>query len=58
MSENEIDDELGGDPACWANVVCDECGKIMDAQHRHADSAGEGTGDMRLLGEVVKDRPR
>ncbi|MBS1847649.1 MAG: hypothetical protein JST73_05175 [Actinobacteria bacterium] len=27
------DDEQGGDAACWANLVCDRCGRIVDAEH-------------------------
>ena len=25
------DREEGGDPACWANRVCPECGRLADA---------------------------
>jgi hypothetical protein len=24
----------GGDPACWANLVCPECGLLNPARHR------------------------
>lgn len=24
------EDDVGGDPACWANLLCPECGAVMD----------------------------
>lgn len=27
-------DEEGGDPVCWAHLVCDECGAITTEGHR------------------------
>jgi hypothetical protein len=26
------DPDEGGDPACWANRVCPECGRLNDAE--------------------------
>jgi uncharacterized protein YeaO (DUF488 family) len=28
------DDQDGGDPACWANLVCAECGAVVSEGHR------------------------
>lgn len=28
------EDEVGGDPVCWAHLVCDECGAITSEGHR------------------------
>jgi hypothetical protein len=28
------EDEEGGDPVCWAHLVCDECGAITAEGHR------------------------
>lgn len=34
------DDAEGGDPVCWAHLVCDECGAITTEGHRAGCSAG------------------
>jgi hypothetical protein len=35
------DDEAeGGDPVCWAHLVCDECGAVTTEGHREGCSAG------------------
>jgi hypothetical protein len=26
--------DVGGDAACWANLVCDECGAVRGDEHR------------------------
>lgn len=36
----EDDDAEGGDPVCWAHLVCDECGAITTEGHRVGCSAG------------------
>jgi hypothetical protein len=28
------DGEEGGDPVCWAHLVCDECGAVTTEGHR------------------------
>ena len=38
VNENADDEiEIGGDPACWAHLVCPECGRFAEG-----DSASEG----------------
>ena len=37
------DGEEGGDPVCWAHLVCDECGAITTEGHRAGcPAAGNG----------------
>jgi len=28
------EDEAGGDPVCWAHLVCEECGAVTTDGHR------------------------
>jgi hypothetical protein len=35
-------DGEGGDPVCWAHLVCDECGAVTTEGHR-AGCSGRGT---------------
>lgn len=37
-STDEADERSGGDPACWANLVCPACGAVTTEGH-HADCA-------------------
>lgn len=38
MTQNANEEpELGGDPACWAHLVCPECGRLAEGK-----SAEEG----------------
>jgi hypothetical protein len=39
--EDADDDALGGDPVCWAHLVCDECGAITTDGHRAGCSRQE-----------------
>jgi hypothetical protein len=32
--DDETDEAEGGDPVCWAHLVCDECGAITTEGHR------------------------
>jgi hypothetical protein len=32
--DDEAEDTAGGDPVCWAFLVCDECGAITTEGHR------------------------
>jgi hypothetical protein len=33
-ADAEPEDEQGGDPVCWAHLVCPECGSIVSEGHR------------------------
>lgn len=36
-------EEQGGDPACWAGLLCPECGAVLDGgAHRSGCAAGAG----------------
>ena len=35
------EDAEGGDPACWAGLVCQECGAVISEGHRTGCSHGE-----------------
>ena len=40
----DLADEEGGDPVCWAHLVCLECGAVTTEGHRPGcQSAGIGT---------------
>ena len=38
------EDEEGGDPACWAGLVCQECGAVISEGHRSGCSYTESPG--------------
>src|SRR5215831_16959227 len=44
--------EEGGDPACWAGLVCQECGAVISEGHRsgcsHRESPGPGSRSSTL----------
>jgi hypothetical protein len=35
--------ELGGETACWAHLICHECGAVLNGE-RHAQGYGSTTG--------------
>jgi hypothetical protein len=35
---------LGGDPVCWAHLVCEECGAITSEGHRAGCSLAAASG--------------
>ncbi len=39
-ADDAVDDEEGGDPVCWAHLVCEECGAITTEGHRVGCSLG------------------
>lgn len=34
MESEDTEQEMGGDPPCWAHLVCPECGAFETGQHR------------------------
>jgi hypothetical protein len=47
--DREVGDDRGGDAACWANLVCEECGAVQGDAHRE--------GCTRDPGPVTRRRP-
>lgn len=39
-------EELGGDPVCWAHLVCPECGTIVSEGHRDGCGMAEQEVDL------------
>lgn len=37
--EANADDPLGGDSACWAHLVCPECGAVLEPSEGHGRGA-------------------
>ena len=33
-ADRYVDDDEGGDAACWAHLLCTECGTVMDESER------------------------
>ena len=42
----EPEEELGGDPVCWAHLVCPECGAIVSEGHREGCGIAEQQPDL------------
>ena len=46
------EDEQGGDPSCWAGLVCQECGAVISEGHRsgcsHREAPGRGSRSSTL----------
>ena len=40
----ELEEYEGGDPACWAGLVCQECGAVIAEGHRSGCSYRESPG--------------
>ena len=40
--DEEAEETEGGDPVCWAHLVCDECGAITTEGHRSGCSQADG----------------
>jgi hypothetical protein len=39
------EEPLGGDPVCWAHLVCPQCGAIESEGHRPGCAAASSTAD-------------
>jgi len=46
---NGEDADQGGDPACWAHLICEECGAFRDGSP-HRDNCSRGDDRGALLG--------
>ena len=47
-----LTDEEGGDPVCWAHLVCLECGAVTTEGHRPGcQAAGTGATDDQVRPE-------
>jgi len=51
VSDQDRRYEEGGDAACWAHLVCPECGRLSAGPQRGASEAGEA-GDGERAGEI------
>lgn len=40
------EEELGGDPVCWAHLVCPECGAIVSEGHHDGCEIAEQETDV------------
>ena len=54
--------EVGGERACWADLVCDGCGAIGGEPHRANCQRAESSSDVvhgfaASLTEVLRERP-
>lgn len=48
----DLPDEEGGDPVCWAHLVCLECGAVTTEGHRPGcQAAGTGARDDQVRPE-------
>lgn len=39
--DSEPEEDIGGDPVCWAQFVCAECGAMTTEGHREGCSSSE-----------------
>jgi len=39
-----------GDPACWAGLVCDQCGAVFDGSNHRAGCSEAGEADGHVYG--------
>ena len=47
------ENEDGGDPACWASLVCAECGAVVSEGHRKGCPAQSGSTGARPFTQLV-----
>ncbi len=52
MISDQPDTPAGGDPACWLNLVCEECGAVTSEGHRPgcSSAARVPAADFQLAG--------
>jgi hypothetical protein len=54
----DVEDEEGGDPVCWAHMVCPECGAITTEGHRAGcESARETLNLTRRAPDALRGDP-
>jgi hypothetical protein len=51
----DLADEEGGDPVCWAHLVCPECGAIITEGHRAGCQATPRRNDDYVLTEIIDE---
>jgi hypothetical protein len=54
----ELADEEGGDPVCWAHLVCLECGAVTTEGHRPGCQSAGAAGAAGARDDQVRPEPR
>lgn len=52
---NAVDEPAGGDAACWAHLVCPECGALIAEGHRRCCPVGDDVSRAVSDGMEVPD---
>jgi len=57
MEPAETERAIGGDPACWAHLVCPDCGAIETGRHRagcRLEDPGSSDAEVGIEGAVER----